>query len=388
MRGSKWLIGVTFAAALASGCGGRVASSVGGESHFLCETDRDCAVHGAGLVCVERVCTSAGPSTGAISVFGSGGGGSSSSLVGSGTGGAPASSPPASIGGGVSTTGFASPDGGLMSYIAGGVTRDGKIAAAYWTGKVEAAALIDPGTGLVSFMGYLGDLAWWQDALVYDAASNTLFAIGQNQNSVARVYSLSFDTGSSHAVDLVLPNLDGGQPQYSLGGVTADGKLVGGYWDAREVAVLIDPTTGESTYEGELGSLYTAAHQLTYDAATHTLYAAGQDNGAVTQLTSLALDSGRTTSVPLSAVVDGSVQDFFLGGVTSDGKVIAAHWDGAVEAVTLIDPATAAMTSAGALGDLYWWQSQIVYDAATRTVFAIGENATNVSSIYSLRLGN
>ena len=48
-----------FIAALAVLVACSKGTDVGGDSHFVCKADPDCAAHGAGLVCVDSECQSA-----------------------------------------------------------------------------------------------------------------------------------------------------------------------------------------------------------------------------------------------------------------------------------------------------------------------------------------
>src|SRR5262249_20721039 len=72
-------------------------------------------------------------------------------------------------------------DGGVINYVVAKGTDDGKLVAAYWDGAAETVALIDPQTGRSVREGRLGDLYQWQGEIVYYAADNLVYAIGEDR---------------------------------------------------------------------------------------------------------------------------------------------------------------------------------------------------------------
>jgi hypothetical protein len=93
----------------------------------------------------------------------------------------------------------------------------------------------------------------------------------------------------------------------------------------------------------------------------------------------------RSTEVGSDAGDAGHV-DYALGGVTSDGRVVAATWANSAEQVVLIDPATGKAAFQGYLGDLAVWSFQFIYDDATRMAYALGYDAAQASYLYSFSL--
>lgn len=79
-------------------------------------------------------------------------------------------------------------------------------------------------------------------------------------------------------------------------------------------------------------------------------------------------------------------QNVVFGGVTADGRIVAAYWNGASEPVVYIDPATGMPSVAGVLGDLRWWQDQLIYDAVRNVVYANGQDASMHPYLYALPL--
>jgi len=66
---------------------------------------------------------------------------------------------------------------GRTHYVLAGLTNDGLVLAAYWTGSVEAVALLDPATGERSEVGTLNDLYLWTQQFVYDDRLSACTAI-------------------------------------------------------------------------------------------------------------------------------------------------------------------------------------------------------------------
>jgi hypothetical protein len=256
--------------------------------------------------------------------------------------------------------------------------------AAYWTGSSEATVLIDPVTSAATFVGTMGDLYWWQDQLIYDDSRRVAYAIGQDSAFARHVYSLSLDNGSSTTAPLAGGD---GAAEYILSGITSGGRLVAAHWTgSAEEVVLIEPSTGASTFAGYLGDLYLWEDQAIYDDKAGLLYAIGQDRDDTNRLYALSLSTQESTSTILPDV-DGGRASYVFGGLTSDGRIVAARWTGSAEATVLLDPKANTATFAGNLGDLYLWQNQLVYGGAAGVAYALGQDRAGSTHFYTLPIG-
>lgn len=104
------------------------------------------------------------------------------------------------------------------------------------------------------------------------------------------------------------------------------------------------------------------------------------DPGGNAFLYALVIGTGVSTKLPLDRL-------YTLGPMAPDGRLIGAYWDGANEAVVLIDPATGSTTQIGVFGDLFTWENQIAYDPDKHVTFTIGMDRNDVSHIYRVVLG-
>jgi hypothetical protein len=75
-----------------------------------------------------------------------------------------------------------------------------------------------------------------------------------------------------------------------------------------------------------------------------------------------------------------------LGGVTADGHIVAAYWNGSAEILAFIDPATSTFMPVGSFETLRYWQDQLAYDVRRNVVYANGQDANYHSYLYSLAL--
>jgi len=169
-------------------------------------------------------------------------------------------------------------------------------------------------------------------------------------------------------------------PYYVLGDVVNDGRILGAYWTGSEEAVvLIDPTTMEANPVGTLGDLYWWQGQLLYDQEREIVYALGETARNELRVYTMPLATGVTTSAH-------QTDRIMVGGVVPDGRIVGAYWGGSDEEVVLLDPETGDLAPVGALGDLYLWQGQLVYDAAADSVHALGQTLRDELRVYTLPL--
>lgn len=92
-------------------------------------------------------------------------------------------------------------------------------------------------------------------------------------------------------------------------------------------------------------------------------------------------DGTTSTAPPPSATPSDALplRDYTLGGLTSDGRVVAAYSDGAAENVAMLDPKTGAPTLVGNLGSLQQWEGKFIYDDHTHLAYALGGNGAGRS---------
>ncbi len=171
-----------------------------------------------------------------------------------------------------------------------------------------------------------------------------------------------------------------GQGGTGGGSTGSNGKIYGAYWTGTAEAVdSIDPATGAGTFVGNLGDLNFWSGQLVLDQAGAHAYAVGTNAAMQDRLYDLDLATGSSSQAPIA-------HGYALAGVTEDGHVLGAYWNGVTEDVDSVDPATGTGTLVGHLGDLKWWSNQITYDHKAHVVHAIGSNALDALHIYSLSL--
>jgi hypothetical protein len=156
---------------------------------------------------------------------------------------------------------------------------------------------------------------------------------------------------------------------------------VGAYWDGGAVRVdLVDPKTGQGAPLGQLGKLAGWSANLVLSADGTRLYGIGNPSGSfINLLVTLDLTMGTW-----SEVATAQTTQYVLAGATDDGHVIGVYWDGSLEQVDLVDPATGVGVGAGHLGDLHVWFDQLVYDHAAHVVYAWGKDVNNALFLYSL----
>ena len=261
----------------------------------------------------------------------------------------------------------------------GGTPNGGSLLAAGWTGHAEYVYDVSPATGAIMPLGALGSLQTWSDQLVVDTAEAHVFAVGLTPSNVPKVYSLDVTTGQSTEAVIDSENT-------SLAGVTDAGQLVALIWTGTEEGVfLLNPTSGAATQVGALAGLKVWSNQSAFDHAAHVVYAIGQDSANATSLYSFSLDT--LTQGPTSPVSSALVNPA-LGGVLPNGSPLAAFWDGTVEWVAQLAPASGEATKIGQLGDLYLWSSNMVLTPAGGSVYATGSDHANAERLYSMTVAS
>jgi hypothetical protein len=390
----------------ATACGGVAATGVGGESHFACEDDSDCARFEETPICVHHLCESKASALSAARDR-SGAGGATNARGDATDGGiAPNSMSDAAAVDMASNGGSASPGSGgwtsrdagsatpppveagmqKTNYVLGGPTADGRVIAAYWNGSAEGVDLIDPVTEQATFVGYLGDLYMWSDQLAYDPNANVVYAEGQRSGGDPsyHLYNLSLDTGAS------TPPRDLDR-SHTFGGVAADGRVIVLYWTgSSQVVGLIDPSTGTGAdvgiVTGDIGAFRNWTGHVIYNRSTHVLTALGNDGtprvdgGAnLTYFYNFSLD---TKTVSTSPEV---MYDYVLGGFAAGDMMIGAFWNGVAEEVDRIDPVTAAHAQLGTFEGLQTWGSHgMVYIPSAHLIFAVGQDGAGAQRFFKV----
>src|SRR5450432_3099403 len=89
------------------------------------------------------------------------------------------------------------------------------------------------------------------------------------------------------------------------------------------------------------------------------------------------VSTGASSVMPMDATVS------FLGGVNSDGQIVASAPapDGISWRAGLIDPATARAAWKGSIGDMYS-SGYLVYDGTADVAYTVGSNQSQLSYLY------
>lgn len=164
--------------------------------------------------------------------------------------------------------------------------------------------------------------------------------------------------------------------------------LVCARWDgAREVVVRMRPESAETTHLGVLGDLRRWTNQIVIDERSERAYATGNpEMPEGHMLYTLDLATGGSHQVRVS----GDCCDA-LGGVTSDGRVVAADVEAtdtdASLVVRLIDPLSGAASAVGVLNTPGWWATDanghptVFYDRTRDAVFAVSRDPVRLFSL-------
>lgn len=312
------------------------------------------------------------------------------------TGGAAASSAGTSTGSGASTgtgsggTGAADNTGtevpvpedypdldGRTHYVLAGLTNQGLVLAAYWTGSVEAVALLDPATGERSEIGTLNDLYLWTEQFIYDDQRRVAYALGENTAQAQYIYTFSLDdhtTTQTLLTDLTIAN-------GTLGSVTSSGSIIEAAGDPTTL-IELDPKTAATKPVGSIDGMTNWDGNFVYDEPAGTVYALGHESDVYDNYLFTAKLRTRSTSSILLAPSDTGAIYYTVGGLDPRGRLVAAYWDGEKEVLVTIDPNDASTNVVGSLGDLKNWDNQLVYNPTLGAVVALGWTSSNVAHLY------
>lgn len=151
--------------------------------------------------------------------------------------------------------------------------------------------------------------------------------------------------------------------------------------------MLLDPRTGNATFQGYLDDLLWWQRQVVYDDRTRTAYVLGTSVQNERWIYALPLDDVSMRTVTSAAPPpSGAQQSYTVAGSTLAGQLVATYWTGTREGVVLLDPATGSTQEIGTLDGLHSSSSQVLYDDTTRTLYALGKDPSGVSRVFSFSL--
>lgn len=250
----------------------------------------------------------------------------------------------------------------------------------------EEYSWIDATTGSAMVLGIAGDLRWWswKGGATFDPTLGRVYAAGNDASEIDKVYTLDAADGSLIAT----ATLSGPRPNGLL--VNGAGTLLGFENSPTELRVItIDPATGAlstlATIPGTFGG-WSVEHAI--DRAADRIYHL-EYTGAATdppELSVFTLDATTGALLGSAPITLGAAAVSQLGGVKLDnlGRLIGLRWDGTVEEMLAVDPATGVATSLGTVGDLQSWQEQTAYDPSTDRLLVFGNDAAEQPTLYAM----
>ncbi len=222
--------------------------------------------------------------------------------------------------------------------------------------------------------GMLGDLHDWASEQFAESEDGLrVGAIGRTSGGELEFHLLELASGNSWAVPIA--------HDYSLAGVLSSGAFVGASLSNGGLIVdLIDPLTGNVSSVGRIADIGGWSSQVVLDRANNRAYALADPLSGPTNLYSIDLSNGSSSSKPLP-------WNGFLGGVTRNGQIVAMSTDGGGWTVSLIDPLTANATQQGPFANLNG-ASYLVYDAILGVAHTVSSNAQGLIFLYNFDLGH
>ncbi len=198
-------------------------------------------------------------------------------------------------------------------------------------------------------------------------------AVGKTLDGTLELHLLELASGDSWSVPIAHDD--------SLAGVLSSGAFVGAYLAGGSLYVeLIDPLTGKATSLGSIDGIGGWSAQIVLDHAKNRVYTLADGSLGSSNLYSFDLSNGLSSSKPLP-------WDGFIGGVTTNGQIVATSYAGGSWIVSLIDPLTAMATEQGMFGELDG-ASFLVYDSTLGVAHTINSNAQGVPFLYNLDLAS
>jgi hypothetical protein len=303
------------------------------------------------------------------------GGAGASGAAGSGTAG----SPPLTCSTGVRGGGYVDPCLTAGSGGASGECRAFDLVGAYWNGImsdacIEAVDDVSAATGVGIERGMLGDLHTWESEQFAESEDGLrVGAVGTSQAGERELHLLELASGVSRSVPIA--------HDYSLAGVLSSGAFVGMYLENGSLFVeLIDSLTGKGTSVGSVADVSGWSSQLVLDRPKNRVYALADSISGSTSLYNIDLSNGASSSNPLP-------WNGFLGGVTTDGQIVAMSSGAGVWTVSLIDPLTAIATKRGIFSGLSG-ASFLVYDSTLGVAHTVSSNAQGATILYNFDLAS
>ncbi len=139
-------------------------------------------------------------------------------------------------------------------------------------------------------------------------------------------------------------------------------------WNGQQEEVFtLDPTTGMATVFGTVGDLVWWNGSTAVDPQAGQIYVVGNNEVSDFLYVLDSVSGALLMSVPIPGPVQGLA-------IAPDGNLLHARWNGASEDLVRLDPATGFETVIGTVGDLAFWSGQTAIDAASETLYVLGNN--------------
>jgi hypothetical protein len=214
-----------------------------------------------------------------------------------------------------------------------------QVIGANWDGRQEVVYKLDA-NGQARRVGVLGDLYMWTTySAVVSPDGLTLYAWGTARSGGSKYYTMDLTSGAVTAATTVPVGL------------------------------------------AQLKAFLVIAPWALRDSSTGSLYLLNRDEQNIPVLRTIGAQGELVHSVQVPDMFNASI-----GGMTRDGLVIVAYWDGSLEQVVTIDPMTGDLVERGTFGDLDYWTGLMAYDESTNTVYAQSAYREGGSHLYSLDL--
>ncbi|MCB9760076.1 MAG: hypothetical protein H6739_09605 [Alphaproteobacteria bacterium] len=155
------------------------------------------------------------------------------------------------------------------------------------------------------------------------------------------------------------------------------GALIGFRWNgAQEELLRLDPVTGNTLLLGLVGDLERWNVEVALDRTAALTHIWGVDAAGQEKIYTMDMFSGAFLG---DVAVHGTSEGW---QVNSQGDLLGLRWNGAVEELVSLDPATGLSTPIGVVGDLAVWSAETAIDATTDTLYVVGADASDAWSLY------
>lgn len=191
------------------------------------------------------------------------------------------------------------------------VTSAGTLVGFAWddAAMLEKMYSIDPATGVVTTLGVVGDLHYWQTETTYSTITDEIYVAGIDPNNTHKLYVMDAQSGT---LVRSVPFTQNGSPIQDILGLATNslGHLIAYRWNgSAEQMLRIDPLTGVTTELGIVGDLQfwssTADINVTNDRAHVIGINAANENKLYTldTTTGALLDEVLVAEYPTNAVL-------------------------------------------------------------------------------------